>query len=239
MKRINFLVMATAAVVCLGTPLAVQAGISGSPHDFSGETWNLVPSDPNSLCGVCHQPHNASSSVVPLWIHTTTASVFTMYNTNNVPNSQMKAVVDATPGGVSLACLSCHDGTVAVNSYAGGIKGGTAVTITNSARLGTDLTHTHPISFTYDTTLATADGFLKDPSLNVLIPDSGTFNHGSDLSVKGFLLTGPNRVECSSCHDVHNQKGSPFDINTNPKLVKIVGTQAGKGSLLCLSCHIK
>jgi hypothetical protein len=239
MKNLKLRAMATATVLCLGAALTARAGIVGSPHDFSGETWNIVPSDANSTCGVCHQPHHADSSVVPLWIHTTSASVFTMYNTNTVAASKMKAVPDLTPGGVSLACLSCHDGVTAVNSYAGGVKGGTTVTLTNGAAIGTDLTHTHPISFVYDSALATADGFLNDPATTVLIPDSGTFNHGLDTSIKGFLLNGGNRVECSGCHDVHNQKGTPFDINTNPKLVKIVGTQSGKGSLLCRSCHIK
>lgn len=229
--------LALAAAVAL--PLLGRAGIVGTPHDFSGETWNVVPSDQNSVCGVCHQPHNASSTVVPLWIHTTTVSTFTMYNTNTVPTSHLNATPDATPGGTSLACLSCHDGTVAVNSYAGGVKGGSSIYVTNSARIGTDLTHTHPISFTYDATLATADGFLKDPAVAVLPPDSGTFNAGSDTIIQGFLLNGGNRLECTACHDVHNQKGTPFDIVSNPKLVKIVGTQAGKGSLLCRSCHIK
>jgi ABC-type metal ion transport system substrate-binding protein len=49
-----------------------------------------------------------------------------------------------------------------------------------------------------------------------------------------------NRLECTSCHDVHNQEGTPFDIVKNPKLVKIVGVDGqGKGSLLCRSCHNK
>ena len=241
MKRINLLTMTVAAAICLGTPLAGLGGIVGSPHDFSAETWNIVPSDKNRVCGVCHQPHHADSSVVPLWIHQTTTTVFKMYNTNNVPNSLMKAVPDNTPGGRSLACLSCHDGTVAVNSYAGSVQGGTSVIITNNANIAPlgDLTHTHPISFVYDSALATADGFLQDPATPVLVPDSGIFNHGSDLSIRGFLLNGGNRLECSGCHDVHNQMGTPFDINANPKLVKIVGTQGGKGSLLCRSCHIK
>lgn len=230
--------LALAAMLAL--PTLATAGIVGSPHDFSAETWNVVPSDPGSVCGVCHQPHRADSTVAPLWIHsTTTPGQFTMYSTNTVPSSKMNATPDATPGGVSLACLSCHDGTVAVNSYAGGVKGGSSFFLTNSANLGTDLTHTHPISFTYDSALATADGFLKDPSQTVLQPDSGTFNHGTDLSIKSVLLNGGNRLECSACHDVHNQQGTPYDITLNPKLVKIVGTQGGKGSLLCRSCHIK
>ena len=59
------------------------------------------------------------------------------------------------------------------------------------------------------------------------------------MTVNGFLLNGNHRLECTSCHDVHNQVGTPFDIVSNPKLVKINGTQAGVGSLLCRSCHNK
>ena len=237
MKTTTLLALAAA----LALPTLAQAGIVGSPHDFSGETWNIVSSDQNSVCGVCHQPHHADSSVVPLWIHTTTTpSQFTMYSTGTVAVSRMKAQVSSQPTGASLACLSCHDGTVAVNSYAGGVQGGAAVYVTNGASLGVNLTHTHPISFTYDTALAGQDLGVFDPATkNVLVPDSGTFNIGSDHSVKGFLLNGGNRLECTSCHDVHNQLGTPFDITSNPKLVKIVGTQTGKGSLRCRGCHNK
>ena len=249
MKKTNLLTLSSVACALLLLPTVMRAGIIGSPHDFSGESWNIRPGDRNSVCGTCHQPHHADSSVVPLWIHTTTTTVFTLYDTNNVPTSKLNASPTAIAG-VSRACLSCHDGTVAVNSYAGGVQpiiggiGGSPSYITNSAQIGTDLTHTHPISFVYNSSLATADGFLHDPSEDVLIPDAGTGSGtpnfpGTDQSINHFLLSGGSRVECSSCHDVHNQIGSPFSYTLNPKLVKIVGTQSGKGSLLCRSCHIK
>src|SRR5512146_2987711 len=41
--------------------------------------------------------------------------------------------------------------------------------------------------------LATADGFLQDPASPVLIPDSGTFNHGADTSIRTVLLNGGGR----------------------------------------------
>ena len=62
------------------------------------------------------------------------------------------------------------------------------------------------------------------------------------MTIQGFLLNGdPNyHLECTSCHDVHNQTGTPYDSTNNPKLVKIVGgIAAGQGSLLCRSCHNK
>lgn len=244
MKKLKVLTLSAAVGALLVSPTAMLAGIIGTPHDFSGESWNVNPADPNSVCGPCHQPHHADSTIVPLWGHTTSQGPWRMYNTNNVPISRMRAIPSPTPTGVSLGCLSCHDGTVAVNSYGGAIQGGTAITVTNRANLGTDLTHTHPISFTYDANLVGTgpgqDRFLYNPdTTQVLTPSSGTFVPGNDMTVSGFLLTANHKVECSSCHDVHNQEGTPYSITTNPKLVKILGTQGGRGSLLCRSCHNK
>jgi hypothetical protein len=239
MKKLNVLTLSVAVGAWLAAP-ALQAGIVGSPHDFSGESWNISPSDPNSVCGPCHQAHHAANNVVPLWGHTTSTGPWTMYSRQGVAGSKLDATIDPTPTGPSLACLSCHDGTVAVNSYGGQVQGGSPVTITNRAMIGTDLTHSHPISFTYDANLAVKDQWIYNPDdHNVLVPSTGTFVPGNDMTINGFLLGGNNRVECSSCHDVHNQEGSPFSIATNPKLVKIVGTQGGRGSLLCRSCHNK
>ncbi len=247
MKTLNQLTRTLALGALLITPAMVQAGIVGSPHDFSGEAWNVKPSDQNSVCGTCHTPHHGDSAVVPLWAHGTTdgsGGGWKMYNNANVPVANLQATVDAQPAGPSKACLSCHDGTVAVNQYGGAVQGGSPYFITNSAKLGTDLTHTHPISLTYDNTVAGIgtgkDKWLYNPDTrNVLQPDSGLFVTDNDMTVNGFLLGGKHRLECTSCHDVHNQVGTPFDKDLNPKLVKIVGTQAGKGSLLCRSCHDK
>ena len=84
--------------------------------------------------------------------------------------------------------------------------------------MGTDLSDDHPISFTYNTALATADGGLWDPA-SALSGLGGT--------IDADLLSG-SMVECSSCHDVHNSYGIPF------LLVK-----SNAASALCLTCHDK
>jgi hypothetical protein len=229
MKTTTLLLIAAA----LALPALARADIIVSPHDFSGETWNIKAGDRNTVCGVCHQPHNAQSSIAPLWGHGVTVAAFTMYS-----SPSLDAPMPTDVGSISRACLSCHDGTVAVNSYGGAIQGGSSVMITNAARIGTDLSHTHPISFDYQDAKS-KDAFIKDITTAVLTPDSGTFVTGGRTTIKDFLLNGGTAMECSSCHDVHNQLGTPFDISSNPKLVKIAGTQGGKGSLLCRSCHIK
>jgi hypothetical protein len=244
MKIRNLLTLGVAAGALLVLPAMTQAGILASPHDFSRESWNFNPADPNAVCSPCHQAHHADSTIVPLWGHTTSTGPWIMYSALNSPSFKAQPSQSPTPTSTSLACLSCHDGTVAVNSYGNVIQGGTSVYVTNAARIGQDLTHTHPISFTYDAALVgtgpNQDKWLYNPdTTQVLTPDTGVFVPGNDMTINGFLLGGNHRVECNSCHAVHNQVGTPYSITTNPKLVVINGTKGGVGSLLCRSCHNK
>jgi len=185
------------------------AQISGSAHDFRGQTWMTT----SEICLPCHTPHNASTALpVVLWNHAVTTATYTLYDspTMNATTGQ--------PDGVSKACLSCHDGTVALDSF-GGTTGGT--TISGTANFGTDLTNDHPVSFTYNDTLATTDGGLHLPTTT----NSGL---GSTIATDMLFGTGNTQVECASCHDVHNAAGLPsLLLKTNA------------GSALCLTCHAK
>ncbi|RME95795.1 MAG: cytochrome C [Verrucomicrobia bacterium] len=207
MKRNVQLTVVASAVLALGT-LSARAGIAGSAHDFSGETWNSS----GEICIVCHTPHNANTSVSnsPLWNHDVTTATYTLYTGSGT--------LDATlgqPSGVSKLCLSCHDGTVALDSF-GGNTGST--TIAGDAKLGTDLSNDHPVSFTYDANLASTDGGLFDPS---------TTNSGLGGTIADDMLFN-GQLECASCHDVHNDAGNSH------LLVK-----DNSGSALCLTCHDK
>ena len=143
------------------------------------------------------------------------------------------------PSGVSKACLSCHDGTVAINQSFTGLSGSAGVTVTSgSGLIGTDLRTTHPLSITYDSTLATTDGFLRDPSTPMSTAVAGTLP-GVGLTGKTIaqaMLVG-GKVECASCHDVHADVGS---APTSGILAKISGNDASNvGSRLCRTCHTK
>ena len=51
-------------------------GISGSAHDFSGETWSG-----GTICLPCHTTHHGETTfVAPLWNHEVTAATFVMYS---------------------------------------------------------------------------------------------------------------------------------------------------------------
>ncbi len=82
-----------------------QAIVQGSKHDLSNGS--------NQICGYCHTPHNASQqaglSEAPLWNRKITdLNAFTPYS-----SPSMTQICPTTPSGISLACLSCHDGTQA------------------------------------------------------------------------------------------------------------------------------
>ena len=195
-----------AAGLLLYSPHQAQAEIKGSAHDFSPLGWSG-----GEICKPCHTPHFANTTVpdAPLWNHGVTNATFTVYSS---PTLQASV---GQPGGVSKLCLSCHDGTVAVDSF-GGTMG--SVMIGNRSNVGTELGDDHPVSFTYDAVLATNDGELYDPT-------SATTALGGTVQ-EDLLLD--DKMECSSCHDVHNKY-------PNPKLLVIDNV----GSSLCLTCHNK
>jgi len=194
---------------------ATAGTILGSQHDFSGSGWSG-----GEICIVCHTPHNAATIAdAPLWNHAVTTSTFTTY----VSPTFDGAGTIGQPDGSSVLCLSCHDGTVAIDSF-GGTTGSTI--IPGNANFGTDLTNDHPISFTYDAALATADPGLFDPTATTVTigvapkTKTGTINDVMLLS---------NKLQCASCHDVHN------GFTNGPRLLRV----SNAGSALCLTCHDK
>jgi len=133
------------AVMAYSGSYAPGTGINNTVHDLgtakNGMDYTAVPSDAplNRICIFCHAPHNtirlstaeggvgpqatAEFDYLPLWNHTLqTDTAYIMYeNGTSAPEKGPKAsqAIDQgmTPGSVSLLCLSCHDGSMAVNSY--------------------------------------------------------------------------------------------------------------------------
>jgi hypothetical protein len=230
-------------------PVLAQAGVVNSPHDFSQKTWNTR----RGVCSPCHQAHHTDDAqLIPLWAHATSQASFTMYNAGTPKSATLDAVIPSKPDGASLACLSCHDGTVAVNQGIGGQIGATLEYIDASAQIGPDLHTTHPISFVYDKALADKDGFLLDPTPvtgykigdtipqlpGVAAPVPATWS-GTSLTGKtiGEALVPGGKMQCSSCHDAHKQDGSS---PTSGIMIRISGSDVNlRGSLMCRNCHIK
>ena len=199
--------------------------IVNSPHDFSGQGWSG-----GEICIVCHTPHNANTTVTdaPLWNHAVTTTNFTMYTSPTLDATQA-----GQPDGVSMLCLSCHDGTVAVDSF-GGNTGTNFVTGNAAVGAGGNLDDDHPISILYNAALATTDPGLFNPeTTNVTIGDTAGPNPRQRTGTITNVMLFANTVQCSSCHDVHNTY-TVAGSNGDP-LLKV----SRAGSALCLTCHNK
>jgi hypothetical protein len=191
--------------------------IATTAHDFSGATWNDASS--GEICNACHSPHQGDiAAAAPLWSRATTAGSFTAYAsptfnaddlTTNSDNTT--AAYDASPSGVSLLCLTCHDG-VSLLDYTGA-DATTTMTTENANAVRNGGADEHPISIEYSQNLIDADGGLQ--TILTATP----------------RLSGDGTVECSSCHDVHND----LDINGGVGLL----AASNANSALCTACHAK
>ena len=197
-----------------------QAGISGSKHDFGQFGWAN-----NEICLPCHVPHNAmvkdaSGAVLagPLWNHTLSTATYTM--AWDATGAAVSGQVDQN----SKLCLSCHDGTVAVDSFGGG-AGTQQLT---GGLVGTDLSNDHPIgdhaiypltaTYMVDTALRDAQRIMP------LRP----------------MANGQLAVGCTSCHEPHNRKNTAGMLWVkNSGTATTVDGRTVTGSALCLNCHKK
>ncbi len=204
-----------AALNLLAMQSVLAGSIMGSAHDFTNYNWSG-----GQVCIACHNPHNSNTgvTVAPQWNHTVTNQTYTLYG-----SASLKAAV-GQPGILPKLCLSCHDGTVAVDSF-GGVTG--SQFISNANRIGITLKDDHPIGLLYDSALAATNGSLFDPSSKtVTIGSGGTTQTGTIAST---ILYG-GQLECSTCHDVHNKYTA-----VEPGLLKVTAT----GSAICKACHNK
>ncbi|MDO8663124.1 MAG: cytochrome c3 family protein [Candidatus Omnitrophota bacterium] len=186
------------------TPPCFAGSIVSSKHNLSlSGPGNVKASSESEICIFCHTPHNASTQA-PLWNRYDSGQVYIPYT-----STTLKAKT-GQPTGASKLCLSCHDGTVAlgmVRSRSQPIQFTQA--LTGEDNLSTDLSNDHPVSFRYDSSLASTNGQLKDPA-----GFSGSIRLDKDA-----------QLQCTSCHDPHNDQFGSF-----------LRVDAARGSL-CLTCH--
>ncbi|MBI4697557.1 MAG: cytochrome C [Nitrospirae bacterium] len=222
MKKVLIIMLAMLITGISGIAMAGStpgSGISGSAHDFSGGTYGTIPG--SQICVLCHAPHDggrASNATGLLWNHAlSTATSYTLYSSTTLNGAITQ------PSGISKLCLACHDGTVAVDSFGGASGTHFVPASAKIPNLGTstnpNLAGTHPISVVYD------------PSVDQTHGQTGLNPTTSSIGISGTIadILEGNLVQCSSCHDVHNQEAQGAD------LVR----QDNAGSGLCLACHIK
>jgi predicted CXXCH cytochrome family protein len=229
-------------VVAFAIPTLASANIAGSKHNLTSAGPGPVKTNfAGDACGFCHLVHNAQTTSA-LWGRNNPAVNVGFAAGNTLAGTPLPV----TQNSATQRCMSCHDGTVAMNVVVN--KNGlssTYGTFTASANVsaggnllsadyaylgGAGLAGQHPVQIPYagqtggapaanQYNAATAVGCLGG-AVNCV---SGAFE---GANIKQFGVSGALTVECSSCHDAH-QDANPFFLR--------VPTAANR----CLSCHLK
>ncbi|MBL4614005.1 MAG: cytochrome c3 family protein [Magnetovibrio sp.] len=242
------------SALALGGSIAQAGTIVGSLHDMSASGTGQGTTTETEVCVFCHTPHGSDTAAkAPLWNKKLpSAATFTLYSTLGTATLDGD---EAAVGSVSLACLSCHDGSQAMDAVlnapgsggynAAGAKfagvGITAMTGSPIPMLGTDLTNDHPIGIVYGAyTGGTDTASYTAESTATINGNAQYWVNGKGSTVAGrektdmILFTradGKPRVECASCHDPHNGP----DAGVTNVFLRI----NNKDSDVCLSCHVK
>lgn len=222
------------------------AVIAGGPHDLSG--GSAVRNSNNSIngqtCVFCHTPHGGANNI-PLWNRAApTGTTYQLYTSSTSDATTTGAQIAAS---VSGACMSCHDGTMAMDvllnvnglPFSSGVAftrqtgakasytstgGGTSNLMSGGLPfLGADLRNDHPVTIIYETArAATPTEFVTQ----VVNGSKITVGNTNPLPLFG-ASAGTATVECASCHNAHNNSLGNFLRKSNA------------GSAICMSCHIK
>ena len=183
-----------AALVVAGT---ATAGIANTKHNLGSSQIDKVNNNhtesTGEICIFCHTPHGGDTGApVPLWNKVLTNSTFQTYD--QLGTSTLDAGI-TTIGSISLACLTCHDGTQAIDNIlnapgsggydtTGGGDNGLAWDWSTAPRLdangifdagiitniGTDLRNDHPVSVQYGgggVSINSLTGPLRDSDFNL------------------------------------------------------------------------
>ncbi|MCC4114257.1 cytochrome c3 family protein [Aromatoleum toluclasticum] len=245
---------------------AQQSKISNTKHNLSSSGSGTVKATTESqICVFCHTPHAANTAApAPLWNRTLSSATYTPYTSNSLDAQTIFGAL-SQPGGSSKLCLSCHDGTMAIGTV--GVLGGKSnVSVTMGGtdaggtmpagpqgatsgftrNLGIDLRNDHPISFTYNETLANADGELRHMDAQQRSPaGSGTVIGIRSAGYKPLLplqptgTAGAGQVQCTTCHDPHLDVPKFLRLNRLQTVNPAGGPFLPASDQICLGCHDK
>jgi len=204
---------ATAFLAALASarPAVQQTSVVDTKHNLSISGPGPYRSTEESrICIFCHTPHRARS-IAPLWNREDSRETYLTYTSSTFGGDALQ------PMGATKLCLSCHDGSIALGKVISldqeiEMSPGHRFLDQGPAFLGTNLLDDHPVSFYYVSTPASGGRSRAD------YLDPSSIVPPVHLDPQGF-------VQCTSCHDPHNNAFGNFLLATD------------RYSELCLSCH--
>lgn len=112
-----------------GTPskFTNRGTVANTRHNLTQQPPEIGPGGPiiagamdlqrnnyGEVCVYCHTPHGANTTIAaPLWNRTTKSNTYQTYDLLNTGSLTQPV---SQPGASSLTCLTCHDGTTAVDA---------------------------------------------------------------------------------------------------------------------------
>ncbi len=203
-----------ALIIVFGASFLYPPNSLQAASDIVNTKHNLSVTGPGTIrsltetriCVFCHTPHNATPGT-PLWNKEIQPQTYSLYTSSTLRSGPLPQ-----PYGPTKLCLSCHDGTIALGTVAGGVNLGlsSALPSTSPSYLGLNLSAHHPVSFPYN-----ASRPDNNPELVpiAMLPIDLEFG-GSDYE-----------VHCTTCHNPHDDTNGMFLTMDN------------RYSALCIKCH--
>lgn len=220
-----------------GTAAGNFNGVGGTALHTADASWAAAS---YTLCNFCHIAHKFSteSAGAPgtlLWNHTLSSATYSTYSSNYM-TATVNVIDPNDINNPSALCLSCHDGTVAVNSNYAAVTGTGVAQLTVGAASGgamvinpADVNKQHPINFAYTAALATTNGALKPPASLNSVDANGEIPLFNVAGVQGTM-------QCATCHEPHQKAGIlTRDFYTAAGTTSAAAATAGWS--WCLYCH--
>ncbi len=243
------------------TALAATS-ITGTKHNLgtTGTGTNHLTAGTDEVCVFCHTPHGGGVGNAPLWNKALPSTTYSLYGSTGGETATLDGQVVAV-GSVSQACLSCHDGTQAMDNMinapgsggftAGGARpagytwtgaGADGLMPAGITNLGADLRNDHPIGVQY------CGGGLTDSGGACVDPDFKSVTRGTINGLVQFWVDTSGGTASREKTDMVLYRraeftgpsvecGSCHDPHnySNPTFLRV----ANNTSNLCLSCHTK
>ena len=208
-------------------------GLAGPLADTKHDLYKTIKtSDTDETCIFCHTSHGgASGGAAPLWNQALTSVGLTWVPVTTVRGTALPTDVTTAAIEGSRACLSCHDGTVAVGSVLVNQSAGSAAARTLNVT-GADIT-VEKLSSGSQAYINPTHSEKRDHPLAIPKPaaEAGFTNYvPSDGGTGVWYRKSSNNlqyVQCQSCHEPHDDSVAPFLLISNA------------AGAICKSCHDK